>query len=177
MRFARRGGMLVALLLCIAAPAAAFDPARLDAVATDSRFSGAILVVQGGDILFDKAYGMADAAAGLPNRTSTGFHIGTLSMQYTAVTILHLAETHKLALDNTAGQFVPGAPAVALRDLLAVAPEAPRAIADYEWLARVAAAATAKSFAEAQDAGAIGSVWMSGTGLDDGTVSRESRIA
>ncbi len=177
-----RGGMLAALLLCIASPAAAYDAAlaaRLDAVvqAQGDRFSGAILIARDGAILFDKAYGMADAAAGIPNRPSTSFHVGTLSMTYTAVTVLHLVETRKLALDNTADQFVPGGPFVTVRDLLAVAPDAPQAAADYELLARVAAAAAGTSFAQVEDAAAFASVWMSGTGLDDGTSSNESRIA
>ncbi len=130
-----------------------------------------------GTVLFDKAYGMADVAAGIPNQPSTSFHVGTLSMQYTAVAILHLVETHHLALDNTADQFVPGAPHVTMQGLLAVAPYAPDAPGDYELLARVAQAAMADSFADIEDAAAFDSVWMYGTGLDDGTPSAESRIA
>ena len=181
---AQRGGVLVALLLGAATPAAAYDPvlaARLDAIvqpyANANRFSGAILIARGGDLLFDKAYGMANAAGGTANRPSTSFHVGTLSMQYTAVAVLHLAETHHLALDNTADQFVPGAPHITLQNLLSVAPDTADAMADYELLARVAAAAMQKSFAEVEGAAAFASVWMSGTGIDDGTLSDESRIA
>ncbi|MEI9989521.1 MAG: serine hydrolase domain-containing protein [Rhizomicrobium sp.] len=180
MRRVWRGGILLALLSCLSSPALAGAlAARLDGVvqAADGRFSGAILIERDGAIVFDKAYGMANAAAGLANRSSTSFHIGTLSMQYTAVTILHLVETRRLALDNTADQFVPGAPAVTLQALLATAPEAPDAVANYELLARIAAAATGKSFAEVEDAAAFGSVWLTGTGLDDGVPSNESRFA
>ena len=180
----RRGGMLVALLLCLGTPASAYDPAlaaRLDALvrpyADDNRFSGAILVARDGQVLFDQAYGMADVAAGIPNRPSTRFHVGTLSMQYTAVAILHLAETHKLALDNTADQFVPSAPVVTVQALLGVAPDAPDAATDYELLARIAAAAMARPFADVEDSAAFGTVWMSGTGLDDGTLLSETRVA
>jgi CubicO group peptidase (beta-lactamase class C family) len=98
-------------------------------------------------------------------------------MQYTAVAIEFLAESHKLSLDNTADQFVPGAPLVTIRDLLAVAPDDPKAAADYELLARVAAAAAGKSFADVEDAGAFGTVWMNGTGIDDNTLSPQSRMA
>ncbi|MEJ0041301.1 MAG: hypothetical protein WDM81_03410 [Rhizomicrobium sp.] len=71
------------------------------------------------------------------------------------VAILRLVETRKLALDNTAGQFVPGAPAVTVQALLAIPPEAPGAAAGYELLARVAAAATGKSFAAVEDTAAL----------------------
>jgi len=177
-----RRAVLAALMACLATPAWAWDPAlavRLDGIVqTDAKdFSGAILIARDGAIVFDKAYGMADAAAGLPNKPSTGFHVGTLSMRYTAVAILALVETHKLALDNTADQFVPGAPFVTIQSLLAVSPEAPGAASDYELLARIAAAASGKSFAEVEDADAFASVWMSATGLDDGTAGSESRIA
>lgn|GEM_PF-4137231 len=179
----RRTLIVAAALLSLPARSLA-DPAseaRFDSIVQpyvqSGRFSGAILVVRDGEILFDRAYGMADAEKAIPNRPSTRFHVGTLSMQYTAVAVLHLAETHKLNLDNTAAQFVPGAPAVALRDLLAVAPDSPEAAGDYELLARVAEAATGKSFADVVDAGAFASVWLSGTGLDDGTLAEESRFA
>lgn len=179
-----RAATLVALSLSAASPALAADPAlaaRLDSVvqayANTGRFSGAVLIERNGDLLFDKAYGMANAETGLPNRPSTGFHVGTLSMQYTAVATLHLVETHHLALDNTADQFVSRAPHTTIRDLLAIPPDAPEASADYELLARVVQAAMARSFADIEDAAAFDSVWMSGTGLDDGTASNESRIA
>jgi len=179
-----RAAALVALSLGAASPALAADPAlaaRLDSIvqayAGTDRFSGAVLIERGGELVFDKAYGTANAEAGIPNRPSTSFHVGTLSMQYTAVAILHLVETHHLALDNTADQFVPGAPHATIQDLLAVPPDAPEAAGGYELLARVAQAAMARSFADIADAAAFDSVWMSGTGLDDGTASNESRIA
>ena len=179
-----RGAILLALMPCAASAAPAADAAlaaRFDAIvlpyAVDNRLSGAILVARGNAVLFDKAYGMADIAAGLPNRPSTRFHVGTLSMHYTAVAIWHLVETHHLALDNTADQFVPGAPHATVADLLAGAPDAPPAAARYQMLARVAQAAMADSFADIEDTAAFDSVWMSGTGLDDGAPTRESRMA
>ncbi len=61
--------------------------------------------------------------------------------------------------------------------MLAVAPDDPKAAADYELLARVAAAAMGKSFADVEDAGAFGTVWMNGTGIDDGTLLPQTRMA
>ncbi|MEI9993923.1 MAG: serine hydrolase domain-containing protein [Rhizomicrobium sp.] len=177
-------GLLSGAVLSLLASQARADPAgeaRFDAIVRPTGFSGAILVRKDDVLLFDKAYGLADATTGKPNRPSTSFHVGTLSMRYTAVAILHLAETHKLSLDNLAGQFVTGLePPLAnatIRALAALPPDAPQAAAAYETLAKVAAADTGKTFEEVTDAAAFGTVWMAGSGLDDGSHAGESRMA
>lgn len=177
----RRLALAVLGLLCTL-PAQADPAARFDAVLQPyaGTFSGTVFVVRDGAILFDKAYGYADAAHGVPNRPSISFHVGTLSMQYTAVAVMHLIRAHHLNLDNTAGQFVPdlGAKSAAtIQSLLATPPDAPDAIANYEILAKVAAAASGKSFADVIDAGAFPTMWMKGSGVDDGTMSSQSRMA
>jgi CubicO group peptidase (beta-lactamase class C family) len=176
--------LILGVALSVIAIAAEADPAvdaRFDAIVRPTGFSGAILISKDGVLLFDKAYGLADTKTGAPNRSATSFHVGVLSMRYTAVTVLHLVETHKLSLDNTAGQVVAGLPpalgATTLRALLETPPHAQGAVAAYEILARVVAAASGKDFATAQDAAAFGTVWMAGTGLDDGTHDGESRLA
>jgi CubicO group peptidase (beta-lactamase class C family) len=172
-----RAAVLALAVLLAASPAgaAAFD----DALAAHPDFSGAVLVAKDGTILFDKAYGLADAERGIANRPSTSFHLGALSMGFTDLAILHLVNARKLSLDNTAGQFLPDLDAPArdrrLRDLLddtsASAPSS------HILLARVAAAAAAKPFADGAGGYVFASVWENGMGWDDGSLDPDARFA
>ena len=101
-----RRAMLIAsalILLAVPAHAASLFDALVQPYVASGAFSGAILVVKDGNIVFDRAYGYADAERRLPNQVSTRFHVGTLSMTYTAAVVLRLVEIHRIALDNTAG--------------------------------------------------------------------------
>ena len=169
-----RGALFGLAVFCIATPALA-DP--FDAVlAAHPDFSGAVLVVKGGDIVFDKAYGLADTGRGIANRPSTSFHIGSASMIFTDLAALHLVHDRKLNLDNTAGQFLPdlAAPArdLRIRDLVGDGDPAHHIL-----LARIAAAATARPFADGAGAVVVASVWAAGTGWDDGSLGADSRYA
>ncbi|HEV2150011.1 MAG TPA: serine hydrolase [Longimicrobiaceae bacterium] len=91
--------------------------------AEEDRFSGVVLVNQAGRPVFHKAYGMADRAAGIPNRPDTRFNIGSLDKNFTAVAILQLAQEGRLGLDDPLGKHLEGFPAeiaerVTLRQLL-----------------------------------------------------------
>ena len=166
-----RGALFgLALSLIAAAPALA-DPFD-DAMAARPGFSGAVLMAKGGTILFDHAYGLADDARNIPNRPTTSFHVGSLSMLFTDLAILHLAAARKLSLDNTAAQFVSGAPALRIRDLIGDGDAAHHVL-----LARIAAAATAKPFVDGAGSYVVASVWENGMGWDDGSLGEDSRFA
>jgi CubicO group peptidase (beta-lactamase class C family) len=174
----RRNGAAVllagALAFLTAATPALADPFD-DVLAAHPGFSGAVLVEKDGGILFDKAYGLADEARGIANRSATSFHLGTLSMGFTDLAILHLVNTRKFSLDNTAGQFLPGLAAPArdrrIRDLLGGAP------ADHVLLARLAEAALGKPFADGAGDYVFTSVWQNGMGWDDGALGTDGRYA
>ncbi len=179
----RRAMLIVAALLTFAAPARAADPYAdlIQPYVGRGAFSGAILVVKDGSVVFDRAYGAADAERHLPNQTTTRFHVGTLSMLYTAAAVLRLVEQGRLNLDHTAGQFVPGLDATqagqSVQQLLGVAADAPDAIQNYTLLARIAAAAGGRTFADTADHTVFASVLLTGSGLDDGTLGGDTRLA
>jgi D-alanyl-D-alanine carboxypeptidase len=178
-----RLGWLLAGWTLLASPALADAslPARIDAFLLDryKTFSGAILVTQDGGIVFDKAYGFADAAHQVSNRTTTSFHIGALSAQYTAAAMMMLVDKGRVTLDNTAGQFVPGTPDAdkSIRDLLGGNPRLAATPAGYVLLGRILETNTAKPLAEVLDTDFFGPLFMHGSGLDDGTLSAERRMA
>jgi CubicO group peptidase (beta-lactamase class C family) len=78
--------------------------------AAEDRFSGAALLARNGEILFARAYGLADRERGIANTLETRFRVGSMNKMFTAVATLQLAEAGKLALDDTVGKHLPGYP-------------------------------------------------------------------
>jgi CubicO group peptidase (beta-lactamase class C family) len=173
-------GLLLAL-----SPRAFADPALtakidsyLQPYIDSNQFSGSILVTQDGNIVFDKAYGFADAGAHVPNQPTTSFHLGTLSAQYTAVAVMMLIDAGRLSPANTVAQFVPGVDGgdrITVRDLLRRDPATDPAA--YRTLARIIEASAGKPLADVLDADFFGPLFMNGSGLDDGAMTPERRMA
>lgn len=68
-------------------------------------FTGTILIVHHGKILFNQGYGMATPQD--PNSQNTVFHIGSITKQFTATAILKLAEADMLDLHVSINEFLP----------------------------------------------------------------------
>ncbi|MDP9227163.1 MAG: beta-lactamase family protein [Actinomycetota bacterium] len=73
-------------------------------------FPGAILVARGDDILFSKAYGMANYELKVPNSPRHRFHLASLTKMFTAAAVLLLEEQGKLATSDTVAKFLPDYP-------------------------------------------------------------------
>jgi D-alanyl-D-alanine carboxypeptidase len=69
--------------------------------------SASIAVVQGGRIVYTKAYGKQSDAIATP-RTDVPYQIASISKQFTAAAILLLEDQGKLSLDDTVSKYVPG---------------------------------------------------------------------
>lgn len=80
-------------------------------LASKDTFSGAVLVMQGDDVVLRKGYGYADRAAAIANTPATVFRIGGLSKPFTAVAILLLEAQGKLSVDDPVCDYVDDCPA------------------------------------------------------------------
>jgi len=69
--------------------------------------SASVAVVKDGKLAYTKAYGLADIASHRRATTSTIYSIGSISKQFTAASILLLAEEGKLSLDDPIGRWLP----------------------------------------------------------------------
>ncbi len=69
--------------------------------------SASIAVVKDGKLAYAKAYGLADIAAHRSATTSMIYSVGSISKQFTAASILLLAEEGKLSLDAPVGRWLP----------------------------------------------------------------------
>jgi len=127
------------LLLLVATPLAAQRPAasppanesRLRAARIDSVFRGfdradapgcAVGVFRHGAVEYARGYGMASLELGVAISPHTVFDVGSVSKQFTAMSILLLQKDGKLSIDDPVRKYVPELPAYAdritLRQLL-----------------------------------------------------------
>jgi CubicO group peptidase (beta-lactamase class C family) len=105
-------------------------------------FSGAVLVARHGNIMAQRAYGMANYELAVPNRIDTRFHIASLSKTFTAAAILELVEGGKLSLSDLVAKFVPDYPRggeITIHQLLAHSSGIPdvNGLPGYDTIARV----------------------------------------
>ncbi len=84
--------------------------ALMKAYAQFGRFSGAVLVAQGGQIRFQQAYGMATHEHQVPNTPKTVFGLGSLSKSFTALAILQLQEQGKVRVTDPLSTYLPDYP-------------------------------------------------------------------
>ena len=103
--------MLALLLTCSAAQAQSNSvPERLQALVA-SRFAAAkcpgLSVAVGliNEVVFSKAFGMADLEQGVPMRTDSVQRLGSLSKPINGTIIMGLVEEDKLALDASIRRF------------------------------------------------------------------------
>jgi CubicO group peptidase (beta-lactamase class C family) len=123
--------LAAALALAIAAcrgspggPAAV--PARIDRLfrhfATGASPGCALAVVENGQVVLARGYGFADLDRRLPITPRTVFDIASTSKQFTAASVLLLAERGRLSLDDDVNEYVPELPrhdaVITLRHLL-----------------------------------------------------------
>jgi len=79
-------------------------------------------VMSGGELVFWKAYGMANVELRVPASDSTVFEIGSISKEFVAAAILMLVEEGRMGLDDTIDQYLHFLPSewlgVTVRQLL-----------------------------------------------------------
>lgn len=70
----------------------------------------AALVSRNGQIIYKKAFGMANLELNIPMQADNIFRIGSITKQFTAVAILQLMEQGKLSLQDDITKFIPDYP-------------------------------------------------------------------
>ena len=71
---------------------------------------GTALVSKKGEIIYHKAFGMANVELNVPMKVDHVFRIGSVTKQFTAVAILQLMEAGKLSLTDEITKFIPDYP-------------------------------------------------------------------
>lgn len=109
---------LVALFMTISADAQSlsakqqtveFDKILTDQFKPDGTGCSA-LVAKEGQVIYRKAFGLADLELNVPMRPEMVFRIGSVTKQFTAIAILQLMEQGKLSLQDEITKYIPDYP-------------------------------------------------------------------
>lgn len=111
----------VSMLMCVSlfalAGGATTDPvdpriAEIDGLMTAyehaGTFSGVVLVAEDGDVIYERAVGLANHEWAVPNGLDTRFRIASVSKLFTQVLIRQLCEDGALSLNDTLADALPG---------------------------------------------------------------------
>lgn len=105
-----------------AALGARMDPAAADALREIPAAGFSVAVMRDGELILAKGYGYADLAERVPASANTIYRLASITKQFTAAAILHLAEQGKLSLDDPIREYLPDYPApgrrITIRHLL-----------------------------------------------------------
>lgn len=77
------------------------------ATADTGLFSGAVLVADQGEVIFKRAFGMANHQWSIPNTTDTKFRLGSVSKQFCSMIVMQLVQEGKLNLDDKITDHLP----------------------------------------------------------------------
>src|SRR5512136_644308 len=75
----------------------------------------ALSVMKDGRIVYKRGYGMADLDHNVIITPATVFHVASVSKQFTAASILLLAQEGKLSIDDEVRKYVPELPDFGVR--------------------------------------------------------------
>ena len=74
------------------------------------QFSGAVLVAQDGNIIYEDAFGWADREWRTPNTVDTKFRVASITKQFTAAAILVLEMDGKLSTNDAITEYFDSVP-------------------------------------------------------------------
>jgi CubicO group peptidase (beta-lactamase class C family) len=73
-------------------------------------FSGVVLATENGKIIYEKAFGLANAPHQVTNKPITRFGVASLTKPMTLVVLAGLIEQKKIALSDTVNKYIPDFP-------------------------------------------------------------------
>ena len=79
----------------------------LNAHLQNRTFMGSVLLARGGRILVSQGYGMANLEHDVPNTPRTKFRLGSITKQFTSLSIMQLQEKGLLSVDDTFEKYIP----------------------------------------------------------------------
>ncbi|HEX5876300.1 MAG TPA: serine hydrolase domain-containing protein [Pyrinomonadaceae bacterium] len=75
-----------------------------------NQFSGVVLAAENGKIIYEKAFGTANADFKIPNQLNTRIGIASITKQMTSVILTRLVEANKIALADKLNKYIPDFP-------------------------------------------------------------------
>jgi CubicO group peptidase (beta-lactamase class C family) len=78
--------------------------------ATSSQFAGVVLASEDGKVIYEKAFGLANADYKIPNQLNTRIGIASITKYMTSVILNRLIESNKIALTDKLNKYIPDFP-------------------------------------------------------------------
>ena len=75
-----------------------------------NQFSGVVVASENGKIIYEKAFGLANADYKIPNQLNTRIGIASITKYMTSVILNRLAESNKIALTDKLNKYIPDFP-------------------------------------------------------------------
>jgi CubicO group peptidase (beta-lactamase class C family) len=94
-------------IFCSAQTKAQKIDALLGEIHREEAFSGSVLIVEKGKIIYDKSFGYANAENKKPFSGETIFLVGSVAKTVTAVAVMKLKERGELTLDDSITKYLP----------------------------------------------------------------------
>ena len=77
------------------------------AIASSDYFSGAVLVADNSQVIYRKAFGLANREWAIPNSIETKFRLASVSKQFCSLITMQLIQDGKLRLDDSITSHLP----------------------------------------------------------------------
>lgn len=78
--------------------------------ATSNQFSGVVLASDNGKVIYEKAFGLANADHKIPNQLNTRIGIASITKHMTSVILIRLIGSNKIALADKLNKYIPDFP-------------------------------------------------------------------
>src|SRR5215212_1033693 len=78
--------------------------------AASNQFSGVVLASENGKVIYEKAFGLANADFKIPNQPNTRFGIASITKPMTGVILTRLIEEKKIAAEDKLSKYIPDFP-------------------------------------------------------------------
>jgi len=100
------------ILICISTSISAQSKsAQIDSLMKNhyekGELNGAVLIEHNGEVIYKKAFGIANANWGIENTLDSKFHLFSITKQFTAIIILQLVEEGLIDLQKTISDYLP----------------------------------------------------------------------
>ena len=84
----------------------AFLSKYLEELTAKHNFNGVVLFARDENVLFHRAYGLANRSYNVQNTTNTRFNLASVSKMFTAVAIARLVQEGRLSYDDPIGMYL-----------------------------------------------------------------------
>src|SRR5580704_7993505 len=115
------GAVVAAALALTTSERAALDKLAESTVEREHIAGATVVVAHDGVVVYEQGFGFADIAQKKPAAANTLYPIGSITKQFTAASVLLLAQDRKLSIDDPLSKYVSGLPwadRITLRHLL-----------------------------------------------------------